>query len=217
MQFLKNFLIGSILLLTSCDVLISDTQVGVETQVAGTLSAAMTATAGVQGALDALVEQMTSTAAIQMAVEETLTAAVPSATDTLEPTLTFTITPIPPTETPPDTPTITPTDTPVPPTPTATIKASATACFVVIDDWCLSHEGCATMDINNATGSNATLRIADKRDGSGKVNSTFTAPPGLCGFMIRPDRYWYEFNYCGEYSEGFHALNDNWWIKFTCP
>ena len=56
--------------------------------------------------------------------------------------------------------------------------------------------------MNRASNVNATLKVI---------------AGGMCSFMLRPARYWYEFNYCGEYSEGYHALNDRWWIKFTCP
>jgi hypothetical protein len=141
---------------------------------------------------------------------------------TLEPTdvPTETYTPSPlPTDTPTDTltPSITPTETPThtfTPIPTNTIKPSVTSCFVVITDWCLSHEGCATMEIRNKTGMNATVRFW-KDDGS--VDRTFISPPGRCTFQIRPGRYNYSFDYCGEHSQGAHALNDKWYITFQCP
>jgi len=98
--------------------------------------------------------------------------------------------------------------------PTATIFASPAPCFYVIDSWCLTHEGCGKMRVNNATNSDATIHIwTDDRS----IDSTTYYPPGICHFLIKPGHYNYTFDYCGEHEEGKHALNQGWSIKFSCP
>lgn len=214
MSKLKFMFVIFAVLLSSCNILkLSQSESGedlIKTQVAGTLSAYQTSTALVEAAKQEALKEvaLTLTAAAGSEVVEMATEVPVLPTEAEVPTEEFTATPIPPTETPE------PTEIP----PTETPKASPTPCFVVVDDWCLAHQGCATMDIKNGTDSLATVRIADKRNGTGNVNATLKViAGGMCSFMLRPARYWYEFNYCGEYSEGYHALNDRWWIKFTCP
>jgi hypothetical protein len=71
------------------------------------------------------------------------------------------------------------------------------------------------MTILNKTNSTATIRIW-LYDGS--VDSTIYSPPGIrCAMEMRPGKYNYSFDYCGEHSEGSHALNGNWYIQFKCP
>lgn len=70
------------------------------------------------------------------------------------------------------------------------------------------------MKVNNATNSVATIHIWSD---DGLVDSTTYYPPGICYFQIKPGHYNYTFDYCGEHIEDSHALNQGWWIKFTCP
>ena len=149
-----------------------------------------------------------ATAVFETAVSDALTAAIPSPSDT----------PIPLSDTPratatnSATPTATSTKTL---TPSPTIKVSPTACYVVLDNWCLSHKGCSTMEIYNKTGETATVRIW-LNDGS--VDGTIYSPPGVrCTMMLRPGKYNYAFDYCGDHYTGSHPLNDNWYIYFKCP
>jgi hypothetical protein len=207
-------------LLSACELpFLGGETTNVETQIAQTVAAGETATAVVLQAKQEIFDGQTATAAVQKAVSDALTAAAPPPTDTLVPSDTPTFTPEAS-----NTPEVsnTPTDTPLPPTetptetpvPSPTIKASATQCFVVITDWCLSHEGCATMTIINKTTSTAKVRFWVPK---GDVDTTFYPPPGRCTFMIRPGKYNYSFDYCGQHSEGSHALNDKWYINFQCP
>ena len=204
--------------LTSCDIMNelmgstteSSTTTNIETQVAQTIAAQETATAMFLAAMNDLYRDQTATAAIEKAVSDALTAAAPPPSDTPTPSETPTDTPAV-TDTPTETPSETPTETY---TPSPTTQASATACFVVINDWCLTHEGCATMDIRNNTGAAATIRFWDPKTG---LDKTFYPPPGQCSFMIKPGKYNYSFDYCGVHNEGSHALNDRWYIVFKCP
>jgi hypothetical protein len=104
------------------------------------------------------------------------------------------------------------------PSPSPTIKASATPCYVVLDDWCLAHAGCSTMTISNKTTSNATITLKNTKYA---VNVTFQVPPtslsGTCTMVLRPGSYYYEFSYCGLFNSGNHALNDNWYLNLKCP
>jgi hypothetical protein len=147
--------------------------------------------------------------AADAAAAKALTEAAPRPTNTTRPTA------LPPTQAPTETEgfTETPTRT-FTPIPTETINASPTPCFYVIDSWCLSHEGCANMKVNNATNSVATIHIWSN---DGSINSTNYYPVGICYFQIRPGTYNYAFDYCGQHSEGRNPLNQGWWIKFSCP
>jgi hypothetical protein len=135
----------------------------------------------------------------------TLTAALPSETPTVE----ASETPIP-TDTIETTETATPTET-----ATATIAPTEGPCFKVLDSWCLTHEGCSTMDIINKTDSIAVIALHNKPKGT--FDTRFTVAPGRCTMMLQPGRYHYYFEYCGKTSDGWHALNYNWYIQFTCP
>jgi hypothetical protein len=214
------FLLVIVLSLSACELPLAQADTtNIETQVAQTVAAGETATAMVIQVAKEIYDGQTATAAVEKAVSDALTAAAPPPSDTYTPTDEVTDTPeatdtpLEPSETPTitDTPTETPTDTPE---PSPTIKPSATQCFVVINDWCLTHEGCATMTIINKTDSNATVRFWLPK---GDTDVTFYPPPGRCTFMIRPGKYNYTFDYCGQHSEGSHALNDNWYINLQCP
>jgi hypothetical protein len=107
-------------------------------------------------------------------------------------------------------------DTPEPlSTSTPTVTPTASPCFKILDSWCLSHEGCSTMRILNKTGSPATIRLHNLP--KGKIDKTFEVPDGTCTMMLQPGRYHYDFYYCNKQDSGWHALNDMWYIQFTCP
>ncbi len=216
-KYLSLLALTALLVLNACSLISpAPSTINIEEQVAQTIAAGDAAIVAAGDAATAVMEQakkeisdeQTVTAAVEKAVSEALTAAAPPPSDT----------PVPPTETPDvtATPSETPTETPTETlTPSPTIKASPTQCFVVMDSWCLAHQGCATMQVKNKTGSNATVRIW-LNDGS--VDSTLYSSPGvLCTLMLRPAKYNYTFNYCGEQTTGSHALNDKWYIELKCP
>jgi hypothetical protein len=170
------------------------------------------------------VVQVDTTRAVETGIAAALTASAEAAPPTEIPPPTDTQTPEPP---PTEVPTKTPTEPPqLTPTsrsliwPTATKAAptpTAGACFVVLDSWCLSHEGCATMTVLNKTTDIAKLYFS--RD---SWSANYTAAPGgatasRCTIMLQPGRYYYKFTYCGKTNDGYHALNDNWYIQFKCP
>lgn len=198
MKKLITFMIIGIIL-TACSFQSTSVDEELETRVAGTISAGGTATA-----------------AIETGIANALTEAAPPATEVP------TDTPIPP---PTDIPTETsvPTETPteIPPsltaTMTATTKPTPAACYKVLDDWCLSHVGCATMTVINKSDQPAKLYF---RKGDWSYSFTITKgdppPAARCTMELRPDRYYYKFEYCGKTVDGYHALNDNWYIQFKC-
>jgi len=142
---------------------------------------------------------------VAAAVSEALTAAAPAAPPPTD-------TPIPATDTPEVTATPTATSTPI---LSNTPQPSPTQCYHVLDFWCLSHEGCHSMEILNKTQTNAKVRIW-LHDGS--IDYTLYSPPGVrCIMVLQPGKYNYVFDYCGEHEDGSHALNGRWYIKFVCP
>jgi hypothetical protein len=127
---------------------------------------------------------------------------IPSETPTLTPTAT---------NTPTETLTKTPTKTLAPTSPPAT----QTTNYLVLDSKCNDPKAeCATMDVYNKTGETVTLTFR-----GGNVNITFSMAADAIHYIIKlqPGRYYYKFVTCGGRSEnGYHALNDNWYILFKC-
>jgi hypothetical protein len=202
MKKINGFIILGIIL-AACSFRSTSVDEELETRVAGTISAGGTATA-----------------AIETGIANALTEVAPPATEVP------TDTPIPPptdipTETsiPTETPTETPTEIPPSPSPTmtATKKPTPAPCYKVLEDWCLSHLGCATMTVINKTDQPAKL-FFKKGDWTASFTIAKGVPPpaARCTMVLRPDRYYYKFEYCGKTVDGYHALNDNWYIQFKC-
>lgn len=200
--------------LSGCSLFTSQTT-NLETQVAATIAAGETATVMMEQAFREISQGQTATAAINQAVSDALTAAAPVPTDTLQPS----DTPIPTdTSTPTLEFTLTPSDTPTE-TPTLTFTPSQTPvvtpkpCFKIIDNWCNSHSGCATVDVRNNSGMSSTWHVWSDKLG---VDSTFTIPPGVCILMTESGRYDFYITYCGsEVAEFSWQLNDFWLYKIS--
>jgi len=115
-------------------------------------------------------------------------------------------------------PTKVPTDTKVPTErPTRTLQPSVTntsappPSYFVIDSWCNSHEGCATVDVRNQSGMNSSWHISNKDFG---VDSSFTLYPGPATIVTRPGKYQFYITYCGgEVADFSWQLNNKWWYK----
>jgi serine/threonine protein kinase len=125
--------------------------------------------------------------------------------------------PPPPSNTPLPSPTLTPFDTftPVPtdtpPLPTNT-KAPPSSYFV-IDNWCLSHEGCATIDVRNQSDVVSSWHIWNTEFG---VDTTFQVYPGISTIKTRPGKYNFHITYCGgEVADFAWQLNSNWYYKIS--
>lgn len=191
------------IILAGCSFQSSSVEEELETRVAGTVSAGGTATA-----------------AVETGIANTLTETAPPPTEIPTDTPVPTPTDIP-TETsvPTETLTETPTEIPASPTSAATTtpKPTAAACYKVLDDWCLSHVGCATMSVINKSDQPVKLYFK-KGDWSASFTIAAGVPPpaARCTMVLRPDRYYYKFEYCGKTADGYHALNDNWYIQFKC-
>lgn len=119
-------------------------------------------------------------------------------------------TPLPsPTLTPFDTLTSTATKTPLIPTNTLAPPTS----YFLIDNWCLSHEGCATIDVRNNSGMVSTWHVWNTELG---VDSTFYVHPGPNTIETRPGKYNFYITYCnGEVAEFAWQLNNNWYYKLS--
>lgn len=164
-----------------------------------------TATAAVKNAVE---EALTT--AVAAAVAETLTAVLPAPSDTPPPTDS-------PTETPVNSPTYLPSETPTtPPTLTQVPLFTPTvwpACYQVMDNWCSTHQGCATVDVRNQSGLDSNWHIWS---GAYALDVTFTIPPGPCTLVTRPGKYNFYITYCdGEVADFSWQLNDNWWYKIS--
>lgn len=170
------------------------------------------------------VVQVDTTRAVETGIAAALTASAEAAPPTEIPPPTDTQVPEPsPTEVPTKTPSEIPT---IPPTvkaiiwPTATSAAPAPTagpCFIVLDSWCLSHEGCATMTVLNKTTTSAKLYFSRESWTASYTQAAAGASPSRCTIQLQPGRYYYKFTYCGKTNDGYHALNDNWYIEFKCP
>jgi serine/threonine-protein kinase len=180
-----------------------------DTVVVETVVVSATANLEATSAAKTRVAQQTSQAAEEKAnaslTAEALTAAVPSTTHS----------PMPPTDTPLPSPTLTPFDTPTPiptdtsPPPTFT-KAPPTS-FFVIDNWCLTHEGCATVDVRNQSDMVSNWHVWNTEFG---VDSTFNVYPGINTIKTRPGKYNFYITYCGgEVADFAWQLNNNWYYK----
>ena len=182
------------------------------------LAGCMSSDEAIQRAIE---ETKESVGVIQTAIAET-EAAKPTATTTLtttftpeptmttEPTITQSETPIEPSATLSPT-LVPPTETPV---PTKTEKVTPAPCFVVVSDWCLSHEGCHLVTVRNHTDAVITMHLWTN---DGSTDKTFNIPVGHCTLQLRPGLYNISENSCGEYEEYQHTLNSKWWFKATCP
>jgi hypothetical protein len=168
--------------------------------------------------------QVDNAGAVETGVAAALTASAVAAPPTEPPPPTDTQVPEqPPTEIPASTATKTPrltsTDKTAPwPINTATKVPTPTvgACFIVLDSWCLSHEGCATMTVLNKTTESAKLYFSRDSWSSSYTQAAGGMTPTRCTIMLQPGRYYYKFTYCGKTQDGYHALNDNWYIEFKC-
>ena len=182
------------------------------------LAGCMSSDEAIQRAIE---ETQESIGVIQTAIAET-EAAKPTATTTLtptftpeptmttEPTITQSETPIEPSATLSPT-MVPPTETPV---PTKTEKVTAAACYIVVSDWCLSHEGCHQVSVRNHTSAVITMHLWTK---DGSTDKTFNLPIGHCTLQLRPGLYNISENSCGEYEEYKHTLNSKWTYKPECP
>ena len=170
---------------------------------------------------NAIAETQAEIGKIQTAIAET-EAAKPTGTSTLtqtftpeptittEPTITQSETPIEPSATLSPT-MVPPTETPV---PTKTEKVTAAACYIVVSDWCLSHEGCHQVSVRNHTSAVITMHLWTE---DGATDKTFNLPIGHCTLQLRPGLYNISENSCGEYEEYKHTLNSKWTYKPECP
>jgi len=215
-KYLSLLVLSLLLILTACSFLPASSA-NVDEQIAQTVAAQVAATAAMEQAQREIFSGQTATADAEVSMAEATAAAETSIADAVSEALTAaapppTDTPIPATITPETPPTPTATETPI---FTNTPKPSPTQCYHVLDLWCLSHEGCHSMTILNKTNSNATVRIW-LYDGS--LDYTLYSPPGIrCSMVLKPGKYNYVFDYCGEHSEGSHALNGRWYIDLKCP
>lgn len=197
-------LIILMIILTACSFFSSSSnEEEMETRVAATLIAGGTATSAVEtGIASALTENAPPPTE------------VPTSTPPPTPTEIPTDTPIPS-----DTPLPTPTETPPTPSPTVTQTKpppTPSACYKVLEDWCLTHLGCASITVLNKT-DQITKIFLRKGDWSTSVSFAPGYPTrSKCTIVLRPDRYYYKFEYCGKTRDGYHALNDNWYIEFKC-
>lgn len=168
--------------------------------------------------------QVDATMAVATGIAAALTASAEAAPPTEIPPPPDTLVPEPPpTEIPANTPTktprLTPTDKSQPwPIHTATKVPTPTVgvCYVVLDSWCLSHQGCATMTVINKTTDSAKLYFSRDSWSASYTQVAGGAAASRCTIMLQPARYYYKFSYCGKTVDGYHALNDNWYIQFKC-
>ena len=154
----------------------------------------------------ALTQQWQETANVEL-TSQAQTLAAPMDTPSPE---SPTDTPMPsPTLTPFDTLTSTSTETPLIPTNTLAPPTS----YFVIDNWCLSHEGCATIDVRNNSDTVSSWHIWNTEFG---VDSTFQVYPGPNTIETRPGKYNFYITYCGgEVAEFSWQLNNNWYYKIS--
>jgi serine/threonine protein kinase len=150
-------------------------------------------------------EQAKATNAVM--TSDALTEAVPSETPTPEPPTETPTQEQPPTETL----TLTPTDTL---TPMATNTSAPAPSYFVIDNWCTTHQGCATVDVRNQTGLNSSWHIWNTEF---NVDTTFTIYPGISTIETRPGKYNFYITYCGgaEVADFAWQLNNNWYYKLS--
>lgn len=206
-------------ILSACNFLTSE-GTSPDTQASQTAEAEEMATAAMEQARRELVEGQTATAGVEQAaadalatsiseaVAETLTAMADIPVDSPTPADTQTEVP-PPLELPTDTPTLVPSDTltPLPPT------AAPQSCYVVLDNWCTTHQGCSTVDVRNQSGMSSYWHIWSDKTG---IDASFTVPAGPCTIETRPGKYNFYVTYCGDEVADFAwQLNDNWWYKIS--
>ena len=125
--------------------------------------------------------------------------------------------PLPPTDTLLPSPTLTPFDTLTPlPTDTPLLPTNTLApppSYFVIDNWCLTHEGCATIDVRNNSGMVSTWHVWSTQFG---VDSTFYVHPGINTIETRPGKYNFYITYCGgEVADFAWQLNNKWYYKLS--
>lgn len=212
------------MLVTGCNLVSPETS-DADADLTQTQEYAERETALMEEAKQELRDEQTATAAVEKAVEEALTTAVGAAVaETLtaiapEPSITAIPVMDLPTATPTDSPMLIPTETPTAfPTETFILQPTATgsmACYQVLDPWCITHQGCATIDVRNQTGMNSSWRIWSDSE---PVDSVFNIPAGHCTLVARPGKYNFQITYCGSEVNDFSwVLNDNWWYKLsTC-
>jgi len=121
----------------------------------------------------------------------------PTDTQTEAPTLTLI---------PSDTPTLVPTRTPV---PSLTNTKAPPQTYFVIDNWCLTHEGCATLDVKNQSDMISNWHISNSDLG---IDASFIIYPGFATVVTRPGNYTWHVSSCGGsvVYDFTHALNNKW-------
>lgn len=133
----------------------------------------------------------------------------PWPTDTATDVPTFTLVPS-------NTPTLDHTDTPVPtdtPLPSATNTSAPPSTYFMIDNWCLTHQGCATIDVRNNSGMVSNWHLTNSDFG---VDASFTVYPGPAVIETRPGKYQFYVTYCGgEVADFAWQLNNNWYYKIS--